>query len=199
MKSTSKYFSHTSEFYRFLILKKINEMGSLDLPIISNDSTLMDALTKIHLNNLIQDGLLIQKEKKLSISPKGINCLNKHYIDYQIDLLNLSKNLDDFYSEKISRLVQSVKLPAALYGASDTLKSFFPFLNQVGLEFVCVIDDDVQKQTSKYLGLPVIDLSEIKKYNLKTIVISSIQFQKKIKKRILSTYPDQYIIETIFK
>ena len=147
---------------------------------------------------MINDGVLAEKDEIIVLTLKGMDCLNRHYIDYQIDLISLSKNLGSFYKDKISELVKKVELPAALYGASDTLKSFFPFLKKSGLEFQCVIDDDPKKQNSQYLHLLVIDLRELTNYDVKTILISSIEFQNKIKDKIDSTYPNKYIVETIF-
>jgi len=199
MSHSPKYFTHTQDYYRFIILKKIQELGFIELPINTKDQVLMDAFSKVHLNNLIQDGLLVKKEELISITPKGLESLSRHYIDYQINLIDLSKNLGNFYSEKISELVKNVESPAALYGASDTLKSFFPFLKEAGLTFSCVIDDDGNKQGGEYLGLPVIGLNELSRYDIKTIVISSIAFQGEIENKIVETYPNQYKIKTIFK
>ena len=95
------YFTHTNQFYRFIILKKIDENGLLSIPIESDDDELLEAISKVHINNLLEEGLIISHEGFLKLTKDGIYSLNNHYIDYQISLINLSKNLGEFYSSKI--------------------------------------------------------------------------------------------------
>ena len=49
------YFTHTNQFYRFIILKKIDENGLLNIPIESDDDELLEAISKVHINNLLED------------------------------------------------------------------------------------------------------------------------------------------------
>ena len=81
-----KYFNHTQKYYRFVILKKINEYGYIEIPIDINDSELIEAISKVHIHNLTNDGLLLSTDRKLQITDKGKECLNRHYIDFQIVL-----------------------------------------------------------------------------------------------------------------
>jgi len=193
-----KYFNHTQKYYRFVILKKINEYGYIEIPIDINDSELIEAISKVHIHNLTNDGLLLSTDRKLQITDKGKECLNRHYIDYQIDLLNLSKNLGDFYSDKINQLVKAVNGKVALYGASDTSKSFFAYILNSGIDLECVIDDDVEKQKKDYLGLSVIPIEQLDKFAVKTIIISTIEFQDEMKHKTIEKFGDKYKIITLF-
>ena len=116
------YFTHTNQFYRFIILKKIDENQLLSIPIESDDDELLEAISKVHINNLLEEGLIISHEGFLKLTSDGISALNNHYIDYQISLINLSKNLGEFFSSKINWLKKEIIGNVALYGASDTSK-----------------------------------------------------------------------------
>ena len=192
------YFTHTNQYYRFIILKKIDENGLLSIPIESDDDELLEAISKVHINNLLEEGLIISHEGFLKLTKDGIYSLNNHYIDYQISLINLSKNLGEFYSSKIDWLKKEIIGNVALYGASDTSKSFFNFIKNAGIKLECVIDDDINKQNNSYLGLPVVSADHIENFSIKTIVISSIVFQKEIKEKAVRKFEGKYKIINLF-
>ena len=192
------YFTHTNQFYRFIILKKIDENGLLSIPIESDDDELLEAISKVHINNLLEEGLILSNEGFLKLTKDGISALNNHYIDYQISLINLSKNLGEFYSSKIDWLKKEIIGNVALYGASDTSKSFFNFIKNAGIKLECVIDDDINKQNNSYLGLPVVSVDDIENFSIETIVISSVVFQKEIKEKAVRKFEGKYKIINLF-
>jgi len=192
------YFTHTQQFYRFIILKKIDEKSSVSIPIESEDNEFLEAISKVHINNLLEEGLIVSVEGFLKLTQDGMSILNKHYIDYQISLLNLSKNLVEFYSNKIDWLKEEIIGSVALYGASDTSKSFFNFIKNAEIKLECVIDDDPKKQNNKYLGLPVVSVNEIEKFSIQTIIISSVEFQKEIKEKAIKKFDGKYKIINLF-
>ena len=192
------YFTHTNQFHRFIILKKIDEIGLLSIPIESDDDELLEAISKVHINNLLEEGLIISNEGFLNLTRDGISALNNHYIDYQISLINLSKNLGEFYSKKINWLKKEIIGNVALYGASDTSKSFFNFIKNAGIKLECVIDDDINKQNNSYLGLPVVSVDDIENFSIETIVISSVVFQKEIKEKAVRKFEGKYKIINLF-
>ena len=192
------YFTHTNQFHRFIILKKIDENELLSIPIESDDDELLEAISKVHINNLLEEGLIISHEGFLKLTKDGIYSLNNHYIDYQISLINLSKNLGEFYSSKIDWLKKEIIGNVALYGASDTSKSFFNFIKNAGIKLECVIDDDINKQNNSYLGLPVVSVDDIENFSIETIVISSVVFQKEIKEKAVRKFEGKYKIINLF-
>ena len=192
------YFTHTNQFHRFIILKKIDENELLSIPIESDDEELLEAISKVHINNLLEEGLIISHEGFLKLTKDGIYSLNNHYIDYQIRLINLSKNLGEFYSSKIDWLKKEIIGNVALYGASDTSKSFFNFIKNAGIKLECVIDDDINKQNNSYLGLPVVSVDDIENFSIETIVISSVVFQKEIKEKAIRKFEGKYKIINLF-
>ena len=192
------YFTHTQQFYRFIILKKIDENKSINIPIELEDNEFLEATSKVHINNLLEEGLIVSEEGSLKLSQEGLSALNKHYIDYQISLMNLSNNLGEFYSNKINWLKREIIGSVALYGASDTSKSFFNFIKNAEIKLECVIDDDPEKQNNKYLGLPVVSLNQIDEFSVQTIIISSVQFQKEIKEKAINKFDGKYKIINLF-
>ena len=192
------YFSHTQEFYRFIILKKIDENKSVYIPIESEDNEFLEAISKVHINNLLEEGLIVLEKSSLKLTNNGISVLNKHYIDYQISLINISKNLGEFYSNKINWLKKEIIGTVALYGASDTSKSFFNFIKNAEIKLKCVIDDDLKKQNNKYLGLPVVSADEVVNFSIQSIIISSVQFQNEIKEKAIKKFDGKYKIINLF-
>ena len=194
----TEYFSHTQQYYRFVVLKKIEEFGKVQVPIELDDHEFIEAISNVHINNLLKDGLLESENGFLSLTINGKTALNRHYIDYQNSLMNLSKNLGDFYAEKIKRLTLEVKGSAAMYGASDTSKSIINYIQNAGIKLECVIDDDIEKQKSQYLGLPVISINDLDQYTVETIIISTIEFQGKIEEKSMGKFGGKYRIITLF-
>lgn len=192
------YFTHTQQFYRFIILKKIDEKKSINIPIELEDNEFLEATSKVHINNLLEEGLIVSQEGSIKLTEDGLSALNKHYIDYQISLMNLSNNLGEFYSNKINWLKREIIGSVALYGASDTSKSFFNFIKNAEIKLECVIDDDPEKQNNKYLGLPVVSLNQIDEFSVQTIIISSVQFQKEIKEKAIDKFDGKYKIINLF-
>ena len=192
------YFTHTQQFYRFIILKKIDENKSINIPIELEDNEFLEATSKVHINNLLEEGLIVSQEGSIKLTQDGLSALNKHYIDYQISLMNLSNNLGEFYSNKINWLKREIIGSVALYGASDTSKSFFNFIKNAEIKLECVIDDDPKKQNNKYLGLPVVSLNQIDEFSVQTIIISSVQFQKEIKEKAINKFDGKYKIINLF-
>lgn len=192
------YFTHTQQFYRFIILKKIDENKSINIPIELEDNEFLEATSKVHINNLLEEGLIVSQEGSIKLTQDGLSALNKHYIDYQISLMNLSNNLGEFYSNKINWLKREIIGSVALYGASDTSKSFFTFIKNAEIKLECVIDDDPEKQNNKYLGLPVVSLNQIDEFSVQTIIISSVQFQKEIKEKAIDKFDGKYKIINLF-
>lgn len=192
------YFTHTQQFYRFIILKKIDENKFINIPIELEDIEFLEATSKVHINNLLEEGLIVSQEGSLKLTQDGLSALNKHYIDYQISLMNLSNNLGEFYSNKINWLKREIIGSVALYGASDTSKSFFNFIKNAEIKLECVIDDDPEKQNNKYLGLPVVSLNQIDEFSVQTIIISSVQFQKEIKEKAIDKFDGKYKIINLF-
>lgn len=192
------YFTHTQQFYRFIILKKIDENKSINIPIELEDNEFLEATSKVHINNLLEEGLIVSQEGSIKLTQDGLSALNKHYIDYQISLMNLSNNLGEFYSNKINWLKREIIGSVALYGASDTSKSFFNFIKNAEIKLECVIDDDPEKQNNKYLGLPVVSLNQIDEFSVQTIIISSVQFQKEIKEKAINKFDGKYKIINLF-
>lgn len=193
-----EYFTHNQEYYRFIILKKIDKKKSIKLPIEIDDPELIEAMSKVHVNNLLEDGLLKSEKNFLILTEKGKAKLNRHYIDYQINLIKLSKTLGDFYSDKINWLKKDIQGGVALYGASDTLKSFFNYLKSAGIELMCVIDDNPKKQETEYLDIPVISPKKIKEFPVETIIISTVEFELGIKQKVLKMFGNKYNIITLF-
>ena len=87
----------------------------------------------MHIQNLIDDGLAVKElwednVETLIITKKGKSVLQIHVVDYQLDLMNLEQDLGNFYSEIIKRLNDDNIQSIALYGATDTARTFLRYL-----------------------------------------------------------------------
>ncbi len=195
-----KYFRHSQEFYRFVILKYIHKNGSLALPVDYTEIEIEEALSHIHLQSLIDSSLLEKNdENNLMLTGLGRRKLREHFIDYQLDLLSLENELGDYFQKKIERIVNNNVNNVALYGASDTAKSLLVHLKKNGINVECIIDDDQEKQGGSFEGLPIIPQSELKNYSIDTILIASVTFYKQIKANIISSLGDTYQIYTLLE
>lgn len=195
-----KYFRHSQEFYRFVILKYIHKHESLKLPIDYTEIEIEEALSHIHLQSMIDSSLLEKNDtNSLKLTDLGRRKLREHFIDYQLDLLILENELGDYFQKKIECIVNNNVKNVALYGASDTARSLLGHLEKNGIKVECIIDDDDEKQGGSFQGLPIISQSELKNYSVKIILIASITFYKEIKANIVTSLGDKYQIYTLLE
>lgn len=198
-----KYFNHSHNYHRFILLKEIKEKGPLLLPIQSDDEEFLNAVSNVHFQSFISEGLIkknvTDKGTILDLTEAGAQSLKKHFIDYQLDLLVMEKNIDNFYTQLIERLIQEKVRKIALYGASDTSRSLLKYLKNQQIETVCVIDDDPKKQGSEFMGLPIISPAGISEFVIDAIVISTVVYQDNIAEKIKASFGEKYKILTLFK
>ena len=76
------YFNHTKQFYQFVILKKINEYGSLNMPLDVDDPELIEyrmekALSEISHKDEFDHIIINSNFNTLFISYKQNECLFK--------------------------------------------------------------------------------------------------------------------------
>ena len=50
-----KYFRHSQEFYRFIVLRYINEIEFVSLPLENADKDIEHALSQVHIQSMIDD------------------------------------------------------------------------------------------------------------------------------------------------
>jgi len=195
-----KYFRHSQEFYRFSVLRYINGNEYINLPLENADKNIEHALSQVHIQSMIEDSLLIKnKQNELSLTEVGLQKLREHFIDYQLDLLKLEKELGDYFQNKIENLLIDKIKTVALYGASDTALSLLGYLEKSGINIICIIDDDQEKQGNVFEGLPIISQSELTKHSIDAILITSVAFDKEIISNILSSFGETYRIYTLLE
>ena len=195
-----KYFRHSQEFYRFIVLRYIRENEFVSLPLENADKNIEHALSQVHIQSMIDDALLVKdKQNKLSLTELGLQKLREHFIDYQLDLLKLERELGDYFQNKIENLLNDNIKTVALYGASDTALSLLDYLKKSGIKIVCIIDDDQEKQGSEFEGLSIISQSELANHSIDAILITSVAFEKEIKSNIISSFGETYRMYTLLE
>ena len=195
-----KYFRHSQEFYRFIVLRYIRENEFVSLPLENADKNIEHALSQVHIQSMIDDGLLVKdKQNKLSLTELGLQKLREHFIDYQLDLLKLERELGDYFQNKIENLLNDNIKTVALYGASDTALSLLDYLKKSGINIACIIDDDQEKQGSEFEGLSIISQSELANHSIDAILITSVAFEKEIKSNIISSFGETYRMYTLLE
>ena len=195
-----KYFRHSQEFYRFIVLRYIRENEFVSLPLENADKNIEHALSQVHIQSMIDDGLLVKdKQNKLSLTELGLRKLREHFIDYQLDLLKLERELGNFFHRKIENLLNDNIKTVALYGASDTALSLLDYLKKSGINIACIIDDDQEKQGSEFEGLSIISQSELANHSIDAILITSVAFEEEIKSNIISSFGKTYRMYTLLE
>lgn len=200
---TLKYFKHTQQYYRFVVLKKIAALGKISVPVESDDLELLHAISKVQPQHLIQEGLVQKIEQPdesvdLVLTEKGKLVLKKHYIDFRLELLQLEGTLEKFYSEITRKLYKRNIKKIALYGASDTARSFSGYLLNHGFEIQCILDDDTSKQGKPFLGCTVISPEEISTYEIDAVIITTVEYQDQILDNFLRLTAGRYTVIPLF-
>ena len=132
------------------------------------------------------------------VTKKGIErkkLLNIRYLkDSQIVYQSAKDNIIAFLKQIIEKCFKKI----LLYGAGEVAEIILDVIQgdtQIPLEVLAVIDDDLEKQGTKLLGIPIISKNEISKYNFDGIFISSDVYNKEIYNKILSLgYNEKKII-----
>jgi FlaA1/EpsC-like NDP-sugar epimerase len=195
-----KYFRHSQEFYRFIVLRYINEIEFVSLPLENADKDIEHALSQVHIQSMIEDSLLVKnKQNVLSLTEVGLQKLREHFIDYQLDLLKLERELGNFFHRKIENLLNDNIKTVALYGASDTALSLLGYLEKSGINIACIIDDDQAKQGSEFEGVSIISQSELANHSIDAILITSVAFEEEIKSNIISSFGETYRMYTLLE
>ena len=70
-KNKLSYFTYTKKYYQFIILKKIDENGFVKIPLENEDSELIEAISQVHLNNLLNEDYLYLDKNKLKLTDLG--------------------------------------------------------------------------------------------------------------------------------
>jgi len=197
------YFNHSQSYFRFILLKKIDEQEGLLLPVQSQDSELLKAISNVQIKKIIEEGLAkkIKNEDTteiLIITEKGKSQLQKDHIDFQLDLLALEQNLGDYFLKKIKMLKDNNLQTIALYGASDTAQSFLNYLKINGFNITCIIDDDEKKQSELFFGFQVISRANASLNKCDAIVITTIEFEDEIKLKINQSFGSKYKVLSLF-
>jgi len=204
MKQNLKYFIHSRSYFRFILLKKLDEDQGIILPIQSQDGELLNAMSIVHIQNLIEEKLaekIITKGSTeiLKITDKGKSQLKREFIDYQLDLLTLEQSLGNYFSGKINKIKGKNVHQLALYGASDTAQSIINYLVNNGFNISCIIDDDIKKQNNEFHGFPIVSRDNISSYNFDTIIITTVEYHHEVKSKIDQSFSSKYQIISLFE
>lgn len=124
------------------------------------------------------------------INSSRINFYNK---EIKEDLNNRKLNLD--IVNEINKIWNSIKGNSrlAIYGAGNHTMKLFEIVNRYDKNIICIIDN--LKANGEFLGYPLIDKEQIKKYNLDEIVISTLGYGKEIKEDIIRNFPNIKVID----
>ena len=198
-----RYFNCSRSYYHFILLRKLDNLGGIQIPIQSEDSKLLNAVSVIHIQNLIDEGLAKKETGKdgediLNITKKGRSVLQIHFIYYHLDLLKLEKDLGNFYSEKIIKLKKEKVKSLAVYGATDTARSLLRYLKNSGFKIVCIIDDKYNEAYDNFFGIPVISNEKVDSYTFDAILITTVVFQDQFKFNINQSFGSKYKLLSLF-
>tara|TARA_B100000315_G_C14511789_1_gene557316 strand:- start:424 stop:1065 length:642 start_codon:yes stop_codon:yes gene_type:complete len=197
-----KYFESTPKFYQFVLLTKIADLGTVELPLESDDREFLNALSFVSFLNLIDDHLVERytSEDKtfLRLTEEGNIKLHKHRIDYQLDLIKLENLLGSFFLDLIIKLKEEKISKIALYGASDTSRSVYKYLINNNIKVLCILDDDEIKHGQMIFETAVVSPTDIHKYPVDAIIISTIQYQEKLFKKAKDIFEKKMKIVTLF-
>ena len=126
-----KYFHHSKLYREFLLLKKIDYMGCIEIPLDTDDNEMKLLFSDNNVQYLIERKIIVKDTQKLSLSKLGSEMLSKHYIDYQLDIIRIKKGIDNFFIDKLQFLSEKGYASIALYGAGDTARSFIEYIEWV--------------------------------------------------------------------
>ena len=194
------YFSHSKLYQEFMLLRKIDSMGEVNIPLDTDDDELKRLFSDNNIQDLIDRRIIVNdiEKESLSLSGDGKGLLNKHYIDYQLDIIRIKKGIDEFFLERLEFLKSKNYSSIALYGAGDTALSFIGYIQDQGIEVKLIIDDDRTKASQILRGIPIRMPDEFDASVVDAIIVSSIEFQEVIFEKAEALAGDTIEIITIF-
>lgn len=199
----------------FIPSQKYKELLFLDTLSKSKDLTQRDLAQKVFVshtmvnkymdifeeNGLIKRTYLSSKTVKYSITDKGEirrKELYMHYLKSSMDIYNnASKDCIGF----LNRLVVNGYKRILLYGAGEVGEILVYAKNNSdidNLNILCIIDDDINKIGCKLLGVDIISINDINKYDYDGILISSYNNRDVIRDKLLDSNIQRNKILDIF-
>jgi len=196
------YFRYSNEYHKFVILRALEELGQIELPLSSENEELLNSLSAVPFQSCIEAGWIEKVSESanvfLRLTSLGTKHLRRHYIDFQNDLFQLQGSLGAFFQDRIATVVEQDVKSLAVYGASDTARSLLGYLTDRGIEILCVVDDDVDKQGGTFLGLPVVGADKMCEYPVDAILVASVEYESQIKMKIEDSFGQKYRVLTLF-
>jgi hypothetical protein len=144
------------------------------------------ALDSVPLSRLLDEGIVSLHSADngtiMRLTPHGLAHLRGMLIDYHLELMDLRRGSNEFFSELVDTLKSASCSQIVLYGASDTARVLLDFLKDSGIRVTGILDDDRMKQGTRFGGVPVFAPSQLASLEFDSVVVTTVLFQDRILK-----------------
>lgn len=174
-------------YHELQVLLTIARIGPISLPL--DPRVLPDvSFEQLPIARMIGEGVLAVQgaadEQVVTLTEPGRRHMRRLAIDYHLELMSLREATDEFFRERVAALEDLGCTRILLYGASDTARAMIGFLMASRITVVGVVDDDPQKQGSRFVGVPVIGAAGIEAMEFDTVVVTTVAFEDEILSKI---------------
>ena len=192
--SENLFFKPTHLYKEFIILDLIEKDANITQREIAQTIGVSVSMVNAYLDSYEKNGLIRRKKHSTKtveyfVTKKGMErrkLLNIWYLKSSHEVyLSAKDNIIKFLNQIIDRGYKKI----LLYGAGEVAEIMLQVMNddkRLPLEVLAVIDDDVKKQDSIVLNIPINSIDQIKSYDHDGILISSFKHHKSINNKLHS-------------
>lgn len=197
------FFKYKPEYREKMLLEFIEVNDDISQPDIARYVGFSTAMVNTYINEAEKEGHLkrVYKSRKVveyNITPKGIKRKNFLQITYMKDLMNLYLEGKKTMAYFIDSIIEKGFKEVVFYGAGEVAEIMLDIIQitKMDINVECIIDDDREKQNTKFRGINVCPLSALNQYKHDGIIITSYTYEEAIIDKLNKIdYPSDKIIK----
>lgn len=200
----NNFFKPTPLYKEYLVLDMIEKRPNITQRVISEALGVSVSMINYYLDEYEKKGYIKRKyhstkSVEYNITKKGLEqrkLLNIRYLkSSHMVYLSAKDNIVVFLKQIADRGFHKI----LLYGAGEVAEIILQSMSDdffVPISVIAVIDDDLNKQGKKIVGIPIISINNIGVFEHDGILISSYTHHRIIRSKLLEIgYPEKQIIE----
>lgn len=207
MPLNNPFLKATPLYKEYAILDLLSENSNLTQRVMAKEldsslSMINQYLEEYEARDLIQRDYISQKKIDYTITQKGILRLKELNIRYLESIRRIYLGTKGDIVKFLKQIVYKGYKSILMYGAGEVAELILQvLLEEKDLPLVIrgVIDDDVSKQGTKIMGIPIFSKDEVNLSSIDGVFISSYGHSKTIKKKLLELSYDKNLIFDYFE
>ncbi len=179
------FLQPTATYRELILLEEIGRNPNVTQTDLAKKAGIVPAMVNNYIKNFTRDGIVNVDGNKTRnvryiLTPDGERRKFDLLMSYVKETVTLYKNAKEGLKTKLNDLVEESIKTVVLYGAADTAELAFSAADEVGLDIVAVVDSNLKKQGTEFLGMIIESPDIIEELSPDAVLISSFGYQDQI-------------------